>query len=60
MLINEILFPSQLKNFDFSSISDLISDALCDSLKKDPINTLHNVEPDVRIIIIRKVRNHVA
>jgi hypothetical protein len=53
----EAILPSKLKNFDHTSLSDILNDHLLGGLKLDPINTLKNMNPNVRIIVIKRI-NH--
>ena len=53
----ESILPSRLKGFNHSSLSDLLNDHLLGGLKLDPINTLKNMHPHVRVIVIKRM-NH--
>lgn len=49
------LLPSKVKNFDYSSLSEIISDALMEAFKANPIEALQNVKPHVRMIIVKRM-----
>jgi hypothetical protein len=53
----DTIMPSKLKSFDHMSLSDLLNDELLGGLKIDPINTLKNMNPHVRVIVIKRMNS---
>ena len=49
------LFPSHIKNFDYSSLNEILSEALMEGFKNNPIETLQHAHPHVRMIIVKKI-----
>jgi hypothetical protein len=51
------ILPSKLKGFDFSTLSDILNDHILGGLKLDPINTLKDLNPHVRVIVINRMHH---
>ena len=49
------LLPSHVKGFDYGSLSEVISEALMEAFKANPIEALQSVKPHVRTIIIKRM-----
>ncbi len=50
------LFPSEVKNYDYSKLSDLFDDDLVSSLKDNLPATLKSIDPTVKVIIIKRIK----
>ena len=51
-----IKVPShKFHNFDFSSLSDMLGDHVMGAMKLDPLETIKRLDPQVRVIVIRKI-----
>lgn len=45
----------KFNEFDFSSLSDILGDHIMSAMKIDPLSTIHQLDPNVRMIVIRKI-----
>lgn len=46
---------NKLKSFNYDNLNDILSETIINQLKLDPIETLSNTDPSIRIIIIRRM-----
>ena len=49
------IFPSELKSFDFDSLSDTLEESILNGLKSDPAS-IRDINPRLRIIVIRRIK----
>jgi hypothetical protein len=46
---------NKLKKFNFETLKEFLSDDLLSQLKTNPVETLRNADPAIRVIVIRKI-----
>lgn len=49
------ILSSKVKNFDYNSLNEVISDALMEALKSNPVEALQNAKPHIRMIVIKRI-----